>query len=128
MNNTLFIIRGIPGSGKSTEAKKLLETMPGARHFEADMFFEKDGEYKFNAAQIKSAHQWCQDQVFDSLKNGYDVIVCNTFVKRWEMERYLEMARKLNISFEIKKMAGNYQNVHGVPGEVVARMRANFEE
>ena len=43
MEKVLYIVRGIPGSGKSTFAKSL-----GGTHFEADMFFMKDGEYKFD--------------------------------------------------------------------------------
>ena len=39
---TLYIVRGVPGSGKSTFAKTL-----GGTHFETDNYFMIDGEYKF---------------------------------------------------------------------------------
>ncbi len=44
----LFLLRGLPGSGKSTLAKSLSDS-----HIEADMFFMKDGEYKFDGSKIK---------------------------------------------------------------------------
>ena len=50
----LIIIRGIPGSGKTTMAK----SYQGYSHYEADMFFMKDGVYNFDRAKIKNAHNW----------------------------------------------------------------------
>jgi hypothetical protein len=46
----LIIVRGIAGSGKTTFVKK---TFPEAAHYEADMFFEQKGEYKFDASKLK---------------------------------------------------------------------------
>lgn len=53
----LFLLRGLPGAGKSTLAKTI-----GGKHFEADMYFIKDGEYKFEADKLKMAHNWCAIQ------------------------------------------------------------------
>jgi len=47
--NELILVRGLPGSGKSTFAKSL-----GGVHIETDMFFIQDGEYKFDGAKINS--------------------------------------------------------------------------
>ena len=38
----LILLRELPGAGKSTLAKRVCN-----QHIEADMFFMKDGEYKF---------------------------------------------------------------------------------
>ena len=58
MNKNLYLLRGIPGAGKSTLAKQL-----GDSHFETDGFFMVDGEYKFDPTKLREAHQWCQSQV-----------------------------------------------------------------
>ena len=55
MSKELILVRGIPGSGKSTFAKSL-----GGTHFETDKFFMVDGEYKFDGTKIKEAHKWCK--------------------------------------------------------------------
>jgi len=54
----LFLLRGLPGAGKSTLAKSL-----GGKHIEADMYFEYEGKYKFDASRLKEAHDWCQNTV-----------------------------------------------------------------
>lgn len=119
----LVIVRGIPGSGKSTFAKKLAKETDSA-HFEADMFFIKDGEYHFDASKIKEAHEWCRDQVHKSIEADQSVVVSNTFVKMWEIKPYLSMSSDI----EVVEMTTRYQNVHGVPEEVVTRMEENWEE
>ena len=59
MEKVLYIVRGIPGSGKSTFAKTL-----GGQHYEADMYFiDEEGNYKFDGTKIKDAHKWCQSFV-----------------------------------------------------------------
>jgi len=124
----LYIIRGVPGSGKSTKARELLVKNPKLKHFEADMFFERDGLYKFNPAKIKDAHQWCQNGVRSALREGHSVIVSNTFTKIWEMVAYIQMAKEQGASVEVLTLDGGYENVHGVPKEKVQEMRDRFEK
>jgi predicted kinase len=116
--SSLTLIRGLPGSGKSTMAQSM-----GITHFEADMFFMKDGQYQFDHTKIKEAHEWCQNQTKEALDRGEQVVVSNTFVKKWEMQPYYDMCRDVSII----TLTGNYGNIHGVPEEVVERMRSNWE-
>jgi predicted kinase len=119
----LTLIRGVPGSGKSTLAKEY-----SAIHLEADMFFQKDGVYDFDREKVRAAHEWCQRSVAHALNQGIDVVVANTFVKVWEIERYINIARKAGESWEVLEATGNYKNIHGVPDEVVERMLGQWEE
>lgn len=90
MNKVLILLRGLPGSGKTTLAKAL-----GGIHVEADQYFMEDGEYKFDASKLKDAHGWCQSIVDSYLRNGFEkIIVSNTFTQEWEMKSYYDLANK----------------------------------
>ncbi|MEZ9765626.1 AAA family ATPase [Vibrio splendidus] len=121
----ITFIRGIPGSGKTTIAQKL-----NAELVEADMFFiNKDGEYKHVKRFIKDAHSWCQQEMKRLLLAGHNVVVANTFIKKWEVENYLKLAQSLGLDLEVEviEAKGRYQNVHGVPNEIVERMRNQYQ-
>lgn len=113
----LYIVRGTPGSGKTTYAKQL-----GCFHVEADMFFVRDGEYQWNPDDIKKAHEWCYQTVKAALDKGMDVVVSNTFTKRWELEKYLEFDPVVYVT------TYDGQNIHNVPEEVVKRMKDRWED
>lgn len=121
--NTLYIVRGLPGSGKSTYAKTL-----GVPVYEADMYFERDGEYKFDPTKLHAAHQWCQRKVFKELLDMEDVAVSNTFTTLKEMQPYVDYAKTLGVKIVVIECTGNYGNVHGVPPEKLAQMKARWQE
>lgn len=124
----LFLIRGLPGSGKSTFAKKLRGMSPFAMHIEADMYFEQDGEYKFDPLKVHKAHSWCQECVKKWISWGEEcIIVSNTFSRRWEMQPYIEAAEKNGYTVTIITMNGNFGSVHNVPNESIERMKNRWE-
>jgi predicted kinase len=121
----LFLLRGLPGSGKSTLAKSLSES-----HIEADMFFMKDGEYKFDGSKIKDAHNWCQDVVEHWMdENKPKIVVSNTFTQEWEMDNYNKLAERFGYrvySVIVENRHGG-MNEHGVPEEKLEQMKNRFE-
>lgn len=121
----LTLVRGLPGSGKSTYARSL-----GVAHYEADQFFELDwGEYKFDSKLIKIAHEWCFANVVRALRMGHDVVVSNTFTQLWEMNRYLEIPRLVDgVEIEVVEMKTQYENIHNVPEDTLAKMAARWED
>ena len=129
----LYLLRGLPGSGKSTLANQFGDT-----HFEADMYFiNESGEYLFNGADIKKAHQWCQSQVeltmiqnhiTDDLDSS-DIIVSNTFTQEWEMEPYYKLAGSYGyrvFSLIVENRHGG-ENIHGAPADKIQAMKDRFE-
>jgi len=130
MEKVLYIVRGIPGSGKSTFAKTL-----GGTHFETDNFFMVDGEYKFDGSKIKEAHNWCQNSVNSAmiLNNtaglNETIVVSNTFTQEWEMKPYYEMADTYGYKVFSIIVENRHEgtNQHGVPDEVLTKMRERFE-
>ena len=130
----LYIVRGLPGSGKSTFAEALV----GSDFLvcEADKYFIVDGEYKFDATKLKQAHEWCRNRVEtymkDSLVNDQfyrEIAVSNTFTQEWEMEAYYKLAEQYGymvFSIIVENRHGG-KNVHGVPDEKLEQMKNRFE-
>jgi len=126
----LILLRGLPGSGKSTFADLIGARGAGYAHFEADMYFMKDGEYKFDPSQIKMAHNWCMIQTEKAMANDTSIIiVSNTFTQEWEMDFYYEKAKYYDydvFSVILENRHGGV-NTHGVPEDKLEIMKNRFE-
>ena len=127
MNKTLILLRGLPGSGKSTVAK----LFPKAPHYEADMYFmDAEGNYKFDPTQLKMAHNWCAIQTQKAMVDEYPVIVVsNTFTQKWEMDTYCDLAdmHGYRVTSLIVENRHGGENIHGVPADKLEIMKNRFE-
>jgi len=120
MAGNLILIRGLPGSGKTTMAKELLKVLD-AVHVEADMYWlDKDGNYNFDPKCLHQAHSWCQTIADEGLSLGRNIIVSNTFTTKKEMKPYLNMDYDSIAIFEAK---GKYKSIHNVPKETIKKMK-----
>jgi predicted kinase len=121
---TLFLICGLPGSGKSTFAAKLKKEKDIDHHYEADMKLYEDGVYVFARKKLPSAHRWCQQMTKRAMQQQKDVIVSNTTLRKKEAKPYIELAKQYEYNIEIIHMTGNYESIHGVPKDVYYRMES----
>jgi predicted kinase len=131
MEKILYIVRGIPGSGKSTFAKTL-----GGIHIEADQYFvDGDGNYNFDGSKIKLAHEYCRTQTEAWMKtdgthvNADKIVVSNTFTQEWEMEPYFTLAKEYGytvFTIVVENRHGG-TNVHNVPEDKIEQMKNRFE-
>jgi predicted kinase len=133
MNKVLVLLRGLPGSGKSSFANLIWNSYAIC---EADKFFyDEHGNYNFDASKLKQAHEWCQQEVEikmqDNLNNPQyylEIVVSNTFTQEWEMKAYFDLAKKYDymvFSMIVENRHGNV-NLHGVPDDTLKKMRDRF--
>lgn len=134
IQKVLTLVRGLPGSGKSTFANFVWNDYAIC---EADKFFyDKEGNYNFDASKLKQAHEWCRNEVETRMKDNEvnpqyypEIVVSNTFTQEWEMEAYYELAKKydyLVISIIVENRHGGV-NEHGVPADKLEQMKNRFQ-
>ena len=134
MSGILFLVRGLPGSGKTTFANHIWNEYAVC---EADKFFyDKNGNYNFDGSKLKDAHAWCKNEVETRMKDHQinqqyypEIAVSNTFTQEWEMEDYYKLAEKYDYKVVslIVENRHNGQNVHGVPEEKIEQMKNRFQ-
>ena len=129
----LILVRGLPGSGKSSFAR----TFKDALVFAADDFFYRRGEgkYAFDPTLLGEAHLGCQRDTRGALEAGAVVVVTNTFSQRWELEAYFKIAAEVDTQVTVVDLFDNgltdeelaERGLHGVPQDTIATMRARWE-
>jgi predicted kinase len=124
----LVLLRGAPGSGKSTIARALSGSGSGFVHYETDQYFMRDGLYAFDHTKLREAHRWCQNVVWQEMcKGDRNVVVSNTFTRLWEIDPYLGDAKANGYDALIYRCVGERASVHDVPADKVQRMRDGYE-
>ena len=121
--NSLKLIRGLPGSGKSTYATSQFKDYV---HLEADMWHGAMGKYTFESSEVENSHRWCVGSCEFAIRSGHNVVVSNTFITIPEIAPYFVIADKYGCSIEVISMKSQYARIHDVPGEVLETMKANF--
>ena len=145
----LYIIMGIPGSGKSYTAEQLV---PKDNIFTTDDFFMKNGQYMFAPGQIKEAHQWNQDRTENAMRQGITPLcVPNTNITSYDRRAYINMARRYGYDWEITFPTSSWfaevhprlrdntftnadvklfyeKNTHNVPLDIIHKMMSRWDE
>lgn len=95
---TLFIIRGLPHTGKAAIADHLT-----IFNCCSDMYFiDQKGNYNFDSTKLNESHEWCYEQIRMYMEVGTSVVaVHNTFTRTWEYERYIHLAKELGYNINI---------------------------
>ncbi|KAG7485076.1 NEDD4-binding protein 2 [Solea senegalensis] len=135
--NVLVMIRGAPGSGKSTMARALLEHNPGGIILSTDDYFTRNGEYRFDPTVLGEAHEWNHKRAKDAFERGSNpIIIDNTNMQGWEMKPYVAQALKHRYKVLFREPDTWWKNKprelerrssHRVPVETIRRMLNGYE-
>lgn len=129
--HALILLRGLPGSGKTTLARVLSEnsTYPV---FSVDDYFtnEVTGEYVFNFQNNHLAYKQCEALTNDAMQQAIPkIIVHNTFTMDWELEPYFRLAAEYNYQIFVATVENyhGHQNVHEVSEDQLLKMADKYK-
>jgi len=132
VKKTAIVMRGIPGSGKSSHARDLAGPQ-GVIH-STDDFFMVAGEYLFDPGKLRENHAKNLAAFKHSLAQGLDpVVVDNTNSKYWEYKPYVEAADDAGYMVVVAEVphipvgTAVKRNTHGVPKQAIERMLARWQ-
>ncbi|XP_002167368.3 2',3'-cyclic-nucleotide 3'-phosphodiesterase isoform X1 [Hydra vulgaris] len=132
----MYIMRGLPGSGKSTIAKqisKLFHSNDVVICSADDFRFNKDGVYVFDASKLYETHKKCQNKAQKYCMAGKTIIIDNTNLSKKDFEPYLSMAEQhhyLTLFVQTQETDTDVlysRNVHNVPKQKIDAMKSNME-
>lgn len=134
---TLYILQGIPASGKSTLARALeLDLMQeGCRVYSTDDYWGVD--YDHDCSKLAQAHAWNRARVAQAMHEGIlHIIVDNTNLDKKSWEPYLLLAQEYNytpqfirceVSLETALARNSKRSTHRqVPDKTITKMYNRF--
>jgi len=133
------VMRGIPGSGKSTQVRKIIQA---PRPFgsslgvcSADYFFVgPDGVYRFDASKLGEAHKSCLKRFLEFTNSNFNhIVVDNTNINPMDAVPYVAVAEALGYDVEIVQVdcdpvVAASRNVHGVPAAKIKEMADRLQK
>lgn len=139
--NTVILLRGLPGSGKSYLRKQIVEVSPSYDVISADSYWLRpDGKYSWNFKELSNAHYWAHKNYLESLSKDNDdppsiVLVDNTNITLKDCKFYIDEAIKVGWNIILWQSGTEWafdaeqcfqKNTHGVPLETIKKMQSNW--
>ena len=140
----VFILRGLPGCGKSYYAQNLADEMVAGDQSQYlicstdDYFYNEQGDYQFDKFKLSQFHNLNLARFINALAQEIPlIIVDNTNIKKWEFIAYSQAAVALGyqvkevIVGEVKDKSMQHlyakRNSHNIPLKMISKMAYMFE-
>ncbi len=128
---SLILLRGLPGSGKTTLAKVLSENGKYPV-FSVDDFFtnKNNGDYQFEFDKNHLAYKQCEENTKQSMqKNCEKIFIDNVFSLEWELEPYFKLASEFNYQIFICTIENRHKgkNIHNISQEQLEKMAVKYK-
>ena len=126
----MILLRGLPGSGKSSLAA-LLSEKGKYPVYSIDAYFTDpvSGVYQFDFRQNHLAYKQCEKDALQSIKTGVPkIIIDHTFTLEWEMEPYFNMASANNYQIFVMTVENRHggKNIHGISENQIEKMAEKY--
>jgi len=118
----LYLVRGLPGSGKSTFARMISNHVCEAD----DYHLLSTGEYDWKPENVHASHVWCKNRCERFMqKNKPRIVVSNTSTTDKELNPYIDMALKYEYIVISVVVENRHEGVsiHEVPSDTITTMR-----
>lgn len=125
----LYLIRGLPGSGKSTFAATLARTLD-CDHWEHDQYlYTEEGEYLWTEKRMAYAYRQCLRDTEATMERQEPVVVSNVFPTAKSLKNYRKLAEKYGyrVTYIVVENRRGGVNIHEVPQEALDGMRSAFQ-
>ena len=137
-HKVLVVMRGLPGSGKSTLSNRLVSLAGCGEVLSTDQYFyDSRGQFRFRPELLSEAHSYNQKRASEAVKERKKLIIIdNTNTFAWEMRPYIELGVNNYYTVKIIEPSTEWRlkpsilakkNSHGVPREKIQVMLDRFE-